>query len=476
MSNSYRHLLPWLLLVVVLSVSTLARGADASEKLTQALIKQLRNPAFDPQRTAVFVAKPGDPQPIVSIQPDLLMNPASCVKIVTAAAALSTLGPDYRFTTKFQTDAPPEQGTIKNLYIRGDGDPFFVTQEIWRMLGRLRQVGIKQISGDLVIDESFFDAYTYPRQTDESKRAYAAATSAVAVNFNSISIMIAPGTKQGEAALVTIDPPNDYIQLKNEVKTGSKLNVKIDQSVGEDSEIVLVSGSIPLKTTAKAFYRNVFEPTLYAGSVIHSLLLQHGITVSGKIRGGKTPEGAHFLFQEPSKPLGLIIRDMNKFSNNFVAEQLLKHMGAVRKGEPGTTSKGVEVLQEYLALIGIPKGSYTVENGSGFSNVTRLSARQLVKVLTSAYEDFSIRPDLLASFSILGVDGTMKQWSHPSFLRGRVRAKTGTLGGVSSLAGYIPARDGEVEAFAILANGFRKGIIDARDAQIQLLVTILEQR
>ncbi|MBI4211247.1 MAG: D-alanyl-D-alanine carboxypeptidase/D-alanyl-D-alanine-endopeptidase [Deltaproteobacteria bacterium] len=367
---------------------------------------------FQGGQTAVMLVDVLTGDELVAINADKLLNPASCTKLVTSAALLKYLGSDYRVTTRFFTDRKPQQGHVFTLYVQGEGDPFLVDELLWRMVKDLKRRGLKHIDRDIVIDDSFFASHSYPRQNDNARRAYAAKTSAFAVNFNSVVV-----------------------------------------SSGGD----------------RAVYRNVDDPIMSAGQVLGTLLKQHGITGKFTVRRGTVPANAYAMSVEESKPLSLLIRDMNKFSNNFIAEMLLQHMGAVKFGEPGTTEKGVRVLQDYLASMGVAKGSYTLENGSGFSDETRLTARQLAKVLTASARDFAIGPDLTSSLSLLGIDGTMHRWNSYPHLVGKIRAKTGSLAGMVSLAGYLPLKNGHPGAFVIVANGLKVSLPEAHQAEMKIV-------
>ena len=163
---------------------------------------------------------------------------------------------------------------------------------------------------------------------------------------------------------------------------------------------------------------------------------------------------------------------MNKHSNNFMAEQILKSMGAIRYGRPGSTEKGIRVIKNYLSSIGVPQNSYIIENGSGLSSKTRLTSRQLVNVLVDVYNNASIRPEFTASIPIIGIDGTTKRWKISPAIRGYARAKTGTLAGVSALAGYVPMKNGRMAAFAIIANGLKSGMRSVHRAEASVVDTI----
>jgi D-alanyl-D-alanine carboxypeptidase/D-alanyl-D-alanine-endopeptidase (penicillin-binding protein 4) len=272
---------------------------------------------------------------------------------------------------------------------------------------------------------------------------------------------------------VELKPPVDIFNLKNKVITGGKSRISVAMDKGPEGKDIVASGRMSTRAGTQVFWRAIPDPTDYAGAVIRHIFGEQGIVVTGPTRSGAVPKGAFKLIEWKSRPLVEIVRDMNKLSTNFVAEQIVKHMGGVFKGAPGSTAKGVAVIQDYLASIGISKGSVLLENGSGLSSISRISAKQLVDVLVAAYRNRAIQYDFMASLSVLGIDGTMKRWRKmaPS-LAGIVYAKTGTLNSVSTLAGYVPGPDGQMIAFAIMANGLPKGPWAAKKAQLGVVKRI----
>lgn len=429
-----------------------------------------KSPNLNAQQTSIFAVDLETGKVLASHNPNLLLNPASCAKLFTASAALATLGPNHRFKTHFYSSSEPHRGEIQNLYIKGEGDPFLVSEQLWRMVRMLHHQGVRKVSGNIVIDKSFFDD-SFPGQLSENKRAYAAATSAVSVNFNSLTIVVHGDDKAGSPAFVSIEPASAYTELKANVSTGSSEAINVDSSFDGKVERITVSGTIPAGKE-KLIYRNVEDPSLYAGQVIKNLLAQNDIQVLGNVSVGKTPESAYLLRSEDSKPLALLVRDMDKFSNNFTAEQIIKHLGAVKEGTPGTTEKGMLVVKNYLRSIGLPMEKLHLANGSGLSEDTKISAEQLVAVLSAAYRNFATQADLLASLAILGVDGTMHSWKMHDELKGLVRAKTGSLSSSSSLAGFVPMKNGHVAAFAIVTNGLKTSLEQIHHTQIDIVAAL----
>jgi D-alanyl-D-alanine carboxypeptidase/D-alanyl-D-alanine-endopeptidase (penicillin-binding protein 4) len=384
---------------------------------------------------------------LIDIDADKPLNPASNVKMITAAVALKSLGGDYQFRTLFTTNRIDGRGAIGDLYIKGNGDPFLVTEVMEAMVAELIRRGLRRVKGDIVVDESYFEGPA--RQTAiDNQRPYAAATAPTALNFNSVRVLV---DRKPSGYEITLDAPNDYIEIVNKLKAvGRGVHLKRVTKSGHDA--VIVSGGLPRKKRHFEKYVNVSYPALYLGSAFRTNLVENGVPVDGGVRE-RQAAGTKLLLDAPSKPLRLIVDDMNRFSNNFVAEQLVKHLGALKSGEPGTTEKGIKLFNEYLSSLGIGPGSYSLVNGSGLSRDNRLSAKQLVAVLLDAYRDNRIRDDYLSSLSIAGTKGTIKGRHKGPLLKGKLRGKTGTLNGVSTLTGYVPMANGDVAIFAVLTNG-----------------------
>lgn len=439
------------------------------------LERRSAHPGLNRAQTSIAVADAASGKEVAEYAPDMKLNPASCAKIFTAAAALATLGPEHRFRTDFFSDRAPESGTIGTLYVAGDGDPLFINEEISKAAAHLLQRGIRRIEGGITIDNSAFDSYDYPHKQTGQGRAYTAPTAATAVNFNSATVRVGPGPRAGRPASVVFDPPTDAWKIVNRTTTGGKFRIAMNFGWDKGEPALFVTGRVPLKFAPQEFYRSVPDPALHAAAVIASWLGQAGIEVRGPLREGRVPAGARGIMSWESRQLADVVGQMNKVSNNFIAEQILKHLGAIRQGKPGSTTKGIAVIEEYLASIGIPRESYTLENGSGLSAISRVSARQLVKVLTAAYQNPRTRTAFMTSLSVLGLDGTTKRWRVQPPLEGRALVKTGTLDGVSTLAGYAPTPDGRVAAFAILANGIPRGAWTAHEAQLEIVRAIAEE-
>ncbi len=445
-----------IVLLIVISVCAASAGrASDTPPLNERARDAIRELKLTIATHGIYAMAAKSGKVLIAIDADKLLNPASNVKMITAAVALKELGGNYRFHTRFTTDRMDRRGTIHNLYIKGNGDPFLVTEVTERMAANLIREGVRRIAGDIVVDESYFKDGTETTWAN-NQHPYATQTAATALNFNCVRILVdrkpSAGLRAGDKGYeIKLDAPNDYVEIVNKLKPVGR-GIRLKRVPGTTSDKVIVSGGLPRRSRHFEKYINITHPALYLGSAFKTLFIENGVPVDGRVREGKA-KGTILLADEQSKELRLIVDDMNRFSNNFVAEQLVMHVGAVAFGPPGTTEKGLRLFEKYLSSLGIRKGTYRVVNGSGLSHDNRLTAKQLVAVLKDVYDDTSIREDYISSLSIAGVKGTIKERHKGPLLHGKLKGKTGTLNGVSTLTGYVPMRSGDTAVFAILTNG-----------------------
>ncbi len=395
---------------------------------------------------------------VATINPEKKFIPASISKLFTTAAVLDTFPPGYKFKTQLLTAAPQEGKILKgDLILKGGGDPSFVSENMWFLVNAFLRNQISTIEGDLIVDDSFFDnLHIDPsRQPERVDRAYDAPTSALSFNWNSINIFVRPGAKSGEPAKVFIDPENDYVTVKGEVKTqksGAGNNVNISRLEDKTGDVLRVSGGLGLDQHEITAYKNISEPELWAASNLKSFLLQRGISIKGKVKRGTTPASARVVSEYESKPIELIIADMNKFSNNYVAEMLTKAMGTTKQ-IPGSIKSGMQVINEYIKKVGIDLSQVELQNPSGLTRDNKFTAQSLFLLLENVRQDMSVYPELIHSLPIAGIDGTLKKRMKDGPATRWVRAKTGFLNGVVALAGYAGRRDGQVLSFVFIYNG-----------------------
>jgi D-alanyl-D-alanine carboxypeptidase/D-alanyl-D-alanine-endopeptidase (penicillin-binding protein 4) len=445
-----------------------ATPAQATKELRAALDRIVQTSALRDARAGVFVARIDDGEVVYAHDPDALLNPASNVKLFTAAAALARLGPEHRFETEFWLDAP--RSGAPALHVRGKGDPSLTTERLWAIVADLKHRGLREVR-EIVVDDAWFDPLREGPGYDQEQgdRSYLAPTGAVSLNYNAIAIHVAPGDRAGARARVEVEPESDHVVVDHRATTGrgaARRRVKITSTYRDGRQHVRVEGRVPLGARPQVVWRKIDDPPAYFAATLRRLLELRGVKVSGRFRLGPVPASAKLLHVAESEPLGEIARRLNKHSNNFVAEQIVKALGAQVKGPPGTWPKGIAAIEEFLAEAGIPRGAYVMKNGSGLNDANRFSARQTVTLLRAMWRRFPVLAEFLSSLPIAGRDGTIRWRMGGSQAEGMLRAKTGTLEGVTSLSGYVETAAGDRLAFAVLVNDFtaRRGIVRAVDA------------
>ena len=446
-------------LVVALLAPPRPAGAAADPALEGALRTIIDGGPLSAARLGVLVADAVTGEVVLARDPDVLLNPASNVKLVTTAAALARLGPGFRFDTEFLVDGPSAGGpSVRTLFVRGKGDPTLVDERLWAIAGQLAHLGIRRV-GDVVVDDGYFDGERVGPGFDQEDgdRSYLAPAGALSLDWNAVAVYVGPGERRGARARVEVEPQSDLFQLDVRATTVSPRNgrrVKVSSSLVAGRQRIVVEGRVPAGSRTQVVWKRIDEPALYFGHTLARLLDLRGVKVQGKVRAGTVAEGARLVHVASSDTLAEVVRRLNKTSNNFVAEQILKTLGAEAKGAPGSWAKGVAAVEDFLAEAGVARGAYVMKNGSGLNDANRFSARQLVTVLRSMWSRFPLQAEYVASLPVAGRDGTLRYRLDGSEAAERVRAKTGTLDNVTSLSGYVQAASGRTYAFAVLANDF----------------------
>lgn len=387
--------------------------------------------------------------------------PASNMKVITTAASLRKVGPDYRFPTRVYATGPIEKRTLKgDLYIKGHGDPFLVTEQMWLLVNEIRNLPLDAVEGNLVLDDSYFGGG--PRvaswEKETGPESYLAPLGALSLNFNTVAVHVAPGKRAGDPPLAIVDPATPFHKVENTAVTqarGRRGRLVVNRHHADGRDVITLSGSVPQRVARKTYYLNVTHPLEYAGAALKKMLGQAGVKVSGNVLPGTVPEGALLLHEHESLPFSDILQGLDKYSNNFIAEQILRTLAAREFGAPGTTENGVRILGDYLKSLGFSANDFTVSDGSGLSRRNRLSPDLMVAVLKDVYGDWSIFPEFASALAIMGLDGSVNERMTRNPEARKIRTKTGTLTGVSSLSGFFQSADGEVFAFSILMNGLK---------------------
>ena len=419
--------------------------------------------------SALVVERASDRELLAS-DADRPLVPASTQKLLTAVAAFSVFGPAHRFVTELRASRPiGADGAIGDLFVSG-GDPALTSEQWWRLAADLRALGLREVRGDLVLDDGLFDEQRWhPSWAPLTARAYHAPVSALAANFGAFRVRVAPGAAPGDPVMVTIDPPVPYLSLVNQARTGKRgaaATLAVEREPVAGAERVRVSGVLPAGTPPDDVWRSVADPLGYAGAVLRLQLEANGIRVAGGVRRGAAGPEASSLLSFEGLPLHEIASLFLKYSNNFIAECLLRWLALgpepVANAPPVGWAAGAGALRVRLGALGVPLAGAELVDGSGLSRANRISARMLVETLRRGDAAFESGPELLAGLPIAALDGTLVRRARQA--RGRVRAKTGSLDGVTSLAGFARTEHGRDLVFAVIVNGPRHGDAAASDA------------
>lgn len=432
-----------------------------NDSLSHAMAQLLDDPALRRAKVGVEVVRIDDGTQLYAHAADNRMIPASNVKLLTTAAALAYLTPDFQFYTDVFGQMDANGRIAGDLTLRGDGDPYLIPERIWYLASRLSFLGVHEIAGDIIIDDSYFagDRMALGSDQDRTSAAYMAPAGAVSVGFNALMVHVVPAIIAGQPAHVTIDPMSLYGTVRGTVHTVATGRTNVQVSVvpdGTKGSIVQVSGRIRLGDAGRAFWRRIDNPPVFAGHVMKSALQQVGVSVGGGVRAGTVSPGTPRLLQYSSPRLAELLVPLNKYSSNFMAMQVALALGAKRFGAPGTWDKAHRAIEAFLADdVQIPRGSYVLNNASGLHDVNGLSPHQIVQLLSYMQRQPQMSYEYVTSLAVGAGSGTLQDRMLASPASHLVRAKTGTLTQASALSGYVTTRDHHTLAFSFLVNHYR---------------------
>lgn len=498
-------LIPTISCGVLLGVIILGQASSAQAKVVQTI----------PQSVEISLEKNGIPKDAVSIsvieiqsgpsgkpigkavsdwRGNTPMNPASTMKLVTTLVGLDILGPQYRWRTSLYTNGKIERGVLKgNLYLQGTGDPKLIPEEMVKLMDSLQKLGIQKIDGDLIFDRSAYAPEVMEQSTidGEYQRAYNVAPDPLLYAFRTLSFVLSNNRKK-EVAEISYTPALLNFQINNQLKTQKggchswRQDIRFDITPELDSD----NPNQELAANFSGVFPNTCKETKYNIVALDAnSFLTRGFAAAWELAGGKwekapngtsgtVPSNAKLLLHFEGIDLENDVQDINKFSNNVMARQILLTLALEKKGKPATIENGVVVIREQLSKLGLNFPELVIENGSGLSRSEAISALHLNELLVTA-QQLPIAETFYNSFPIAGVDGTMKhrlithlrQFLHLK-IKPEVRMKTGSLNDVRSIAGYVVSKSGKMYAVSSFINhpNAKRGL----EAHDQLLLWVLE--
>ena len=467
-SLSFKSLLCFLMIALSLQVR-----AD----LPDPVAKALRLVGVPETSVSVFVQAVDEDRPLIAHAAEQPMNPASTMKLLTTYAGLEMLGPAYAWRTEIYTSVPPQGDELHgDLILKGYGDPAMTQENFWNLVRTLRQKGVREIHGDLVLDRSYFEELPYdPGAFDgEPYRVYNTGPDALLVNFKATRFIFSGNAQSGMVEIVA-DPTLPQLKVVNDLALRhvpcadwqDRLGYRVEREAGQVT--ITFSGNYSLACGEKDLHLSLFDDATYVFALFKRLWQEQGGVIHGKLRAGNMPEGAVRVVQSNSPPLADVIRQINKYSNNVMARQLLMSLGAEQYGPPGSAASGVRAVHEWLAGKDLHFQELVIENGAGLSREARISAQHLGQLLLAAYAS-PVMSELMSSLPVVAVDGTMRRRLKDSAVVGRGHLKTGSLEGVRAVAGYLMDTKGRRWVVVFMANHPRAAATrNAQDALLEWL-------
>jgi D-alanyl-D-alanine carboxypeptidase/D-alanyl-D-alanine-endopeptidase (penicillin-binding protein 4) len=456
-ASGFNRALRQLALASLLFPLTLSASAAASNTVLPLKIQQaLKAAKIDNSALSLVILPLNGPGVATIVNADVAVNPASTMKLITTYAALELLGPTHQWKTEFYTDGQLRNGVLQgNLYLKGGGDPKLNMEKLWLLLRDLRANGVQTVTGDLVLDRSHFlqpQLTAFNDDGNDRNKPFLVGPDALLVNLKSIRFI---ARNEGGKVLVTAEPPIASIHIVNQVKAlaASKCpnpDVRYSPNKQADGSInLVVSGKLVEGCSAQTYLALLDHPS-YAAGAVRSIWQELGGSINGQNRVENVPKNARLLARAFSPDLVEVIRDINKYSNNTMAQQLFLSIGEqFRTAEDADDAKAaLRVIRQWLARKGIESAHLMMENGSGLSRHERVSAREMAALLKAAWNS-PYAAEFMSSMPLVGMDGTMRKRLRRTALAGGAHIKTGTLNTVRAISGFT--RDAQGNTWAVVA-------------------------
>ena len=492
-------------------------AAESKKKqgLPDSVLKVINKYKIPKENLSIYIRDLNKFEPLIEHRADKLRSPASTMKLLTTYAALKELGPNYSWRTEVWMRGDFENGVLKgDLILKGFGDPFMVYENFWKLLRVLRDKGLHEIQGDVILDDSYFKLPKHDSAAFDGRpfKVYNAASSSLMFNFQATRFLFRPvDSTTDKKKLKESKKQSSKTKTKDNKKSKKKKRAKKSSTKGSvkiipypdingltiDNQVKLTSGRCRKshyrpkfskdkkgKLTIKGTYakrckqqfilRAVSTPEDHVFNAFREIWGDLKGKHSGQFKLGKVIKGDERFHVYASPTLGTLMRLINKWSNNVMTRQVFLSLGARKYGAPATPEKAEKAVLAVLSENKINTAGISIENGSGLSRSSRISARQMGHLLEAAYRD-PFMPEFMASLALPGVDGTLVNRFRKSDLRGRSHFKTGTLTGVSAIAGYMLNRKGKRLVIVIQHNGKKTGAGRSKKIQDALIRWSFEQ-
>lgn len=431
-------------------------AAGCAQGLPPAMEDALQRAGIPASGVGIYVREVSADAALLELNAARAFSPASVMKLVTTDAALELLGPTYAWKTRAYAAGAQHGDVLQgDLIIQGGGDPKLVLENFWLFLRRIRAQGIREISGNLVLDRSAFAPVLHDAAAfdGEPGKPYNVGADALLLNYKTLGMRFLPDAA-GTAVRVSMDVPfAGFNVVAPALSAGDCGNWQEKLGAEFSADGVVFAGEFPAACGDKTWYFNPYrisQPAFF-GKVFRQLWQELGGTFSGEVIDGRLPDNASLIAEWSSPALPEIVRDINKYSNNVMARQVLLSLSPELPALPASTARGTDAVKVWLAGKGIDAPELVIENGSGLSRYERISARTLGRMLVAAFHAPTM-PEFIGSLPLVGLDGTMRKRLQAESIAGHAHIKTGSLEQVRSIAGYVLAASGRRYVVVCLIN------------------------
>jgi D-alanyl-D-alanine carboxypeptidase/D-alanyl-D-alanine-endopeptidase (penicillin-binding protein 4) len=449
-----------LALFAVLACCATAQLADARNvaQLPPAVSRALAQSGVPANHVSIYVQDASTNETIVDLNADTPRSPASTIKVLTTFAALDMLGPAYTWKTHAYLGGPLANGVLSgDLILVGEGDPFMTSERWWAFAREIRELGLEKITGDVVIDNTYFAPIPDSRAAFDAQpfRSYNVIPDALMVNFQTSRFTLSANAQRGRPQ-VSVNPLPANLTIKNQLRAGSGRCQGYNRGVtfdtpADDPNTIVIGGALAAACGSYSISRAIMTAPAYAYGTFRTMWDESGGKIEGSMRLEKRPADARRFYTFDSLSLAEIIRLVNKYSNNVMARHLMLTLGAEKFGAPATAEMGRNAIRAWLVGRKIDIPGLVLENGSGLSRAERVTARGLAEVLDAAWHS-PFMPEFAASLPLSATDGTLRNRFRAPGMQGRLRLKTGRIDHVNALAGFVNAASGKTYVVVIILN------------------------
>ncbi|HEX2866313.1 MAG TPA: D-alanyl-D-alanine carboxypeptidase/D-alanyl-D-alanine-endopeptidase [Ignavibacteriales bacterium] len=462
------------LILLILSANLSAKDSSDLQKRIESILSTVPSGT----RYGVFVYNPVTRDTIFAKNPTEVITPASNEKLFTTGVALALMGGDYKLSTKLFTDDPDvSDGEINgNLYLKGYGNSLFTDRDIDSLVYALRSMGIHNVTGSVIGDDSYFDDIYHRKDwiLEEMSNYPVPPVSAIVINRNKVEFSLSASAKSGGKVNFSSSPYCSLIKIRVNARTTSRRSrISISQHYSDDSYEFVISGGLRRRSHMIWYSAEIANPPLFAAYLLQDRLIHSGITVMKHPSAGVTPEGAKELGDRYIL-LRNLMKVVNKPSDNFLAECLFKAVGAYYSRSQGNSFYATQAITNYLNNNEINESGLSLVDGSGLSHYNQVTVSAIVQLLNKIYMDNNIYPDYYNSLSIAGVDGTLRSRMIGTDAENNFHGKTGTLNGVIALSGYLSLKNREDLIVSIIFEFDRGSAHHYRYLQDRIIETLVE--